>query len=171
MMRVYCVDNLAVTVEDLYFVDPDPDPGQEGPERGIRLELRLLEPQPHRGSIYAAQRIVADQALWRADLLESVACGPGSNDRMHYHPVMRDNEPGKRVFTRDLTGDPIGWLAGQLGEPEQLLTAAGVDVRPYQAACVALRAAAAEIVECARATLEGVRAGRLAPEPAGSGVG
>jgi hypothetical protein len=29
---------------DLYFIDPDPLPGQDGAERGVRLEVRLLEP-------------------------------------------------------------------------------------------------------------------------------
>lgn len=165
MLRVFCVDTLAVTVEDLYFVDPNPAPGQDGPERGIRVELRLLEPQEHRGTIYAAQRIVAGQAVWRADLLESVERGPGSRDRMHYHPAMHDSEPGQRVFTRDLTSDPMTWLTTQLATPESLLTAAGVPGEPHEASCEALRAALPEIVTSARTTLEAVRAGHLATTP------
>jgi len=165
MLRVFCVGTLAVTVEDLYFLDPDPAPGQDGPERGIRVEMRILEPQPHRGTIYAAQPIVADQAVWRADFLESVDRGPGSKDRMHYHPAMADSEPGRRVFARDLTADPMTWLEGQLADPEALLTAAGISAEPHKPAADALRAALPEIIGAATATLEGVRAGRLAVAP------
>jgi hypothetical protein len=166
VLRVFCIDSLAVTIEDLYFVDPDPAPGQPGPERGIRVELRLLEPQPWRGSIYASQRIVAGQAVWRADFLESVARGPGSKDRMHHHPAMADNEPGDRVFTRSLTGDPIGWLEAQLGDAVSLLAAAKVsDAEAYGPSADALRAALPEIIGTAGATLEEVRAGRLAVGP------
>ena len=167
MLRVLCVDSLAVTIEDLYFVDPDPAPGQDGPERGVRVELRLLEPQPRRGSIYASQRIVADQAVWRADFLESVERGPGSKDRMHHHPTMNGNEPGGRVFTRDLTEDPMGWLETRLGDTAALLKAADIpDLDAYLPSADALRAALPEIMATARTTLDEVRAGRLASRPA-----
>jgi hypothetical protein len=164
---VFCVGSLAVTIEDLYFVDPEPEPGQPGPERGIRVELRLLEPQPWRGSIYASQRIVADQAVWRADFLESIDRGPGSKDRMHHHPAMTGNEPGDRVFARSLTEDPMGWLEAQLDGAVALLAAAGVpDAGTYEASADALRTALPEITGTARTTLDEVRAGRLALGPA-----
>lgn len=166
MLRVFCVDDLAVTIEDLYFRDPDPDPGQEGDERGIRVELRLRERQPWRGTIYAAQRVVVDQAVWRADFLESVAGGPGSRDRMHHHPAMADSEPGRRTFSEDLTADPIGFLEARLSDPIPLLEDAKVpDAHKYGPSAAALREALPEIIQAATATLDGVRAGRLAREP------
>jgi hypothetical protein len=166
MLRVLCIDKLAVTIEDLYFVDPNPAPGQEGPERGIRVELRLMQAQPQRGSIYASQRIVADQAVWRADFLESVSRGPGSKDRMHHHPVMVDNEPNDRVFSRSLTDDPLGWLEAQLSDVIPLLQGSGVpDAETYRPSAAALQAALPEIIGSATATLEEVRAGRLALAP------
>ncbi|MCW2887166.1 MAG: hypothetical protein QOE54_1547 [Streptosporangiaceae bacterium] len=166
VLRVLCVDSLAVIIEDLYFVDPDPAPGQEGPERGIRVELRLLEQRPRRGSVYASQRIVADKAVWRADFLESVARGPGSKDRMHHHPTMTGNEPGARVFTRSLTEDPMGWLETRLSDTAALLEAADIpDAKAYLPSADALRAALPEIMATARTTLDEVRAGRLAHGP------
>jgi hypothetical protein len=169
MLRMLCIDRLGVTIEDLYFVDPDPVAGQEGPERGIRVELRLMEPQPLRGSIYASQRIVADQAVWRADFLESVGRGPGSKDRMHHHPVMIDNEPGGRVFSRSLTDDPMRWLEAQLSDVIPILEASGVpDAGTYRPSAAALQAALPEIIGMATATLDEVRAGRLALAPIGA---
>ena len=43
MLYAFGFDRIGVVVGDLYFVNPDPAPGQEGPERGVRLEVRLLE--------------------------------------------------------------------------------------------------------------------------------
>jgi hypothetical protein len=169
MLRMFCFDRLGVVIEDLYFVDPDPAPGEDGPERGVRVELRLVEPQPWRGSIYAAQRVVVDRAVFRVDLLESVAAGPGSNDRMHHHPAMRDSEPGERVYDPGLTDDPTGWLATRLADVVPLLEAAEVpDVARFRRAADELRDALPEIMGTVTTTLAEVRAGRLAREPVGA---
>lgn len=166
MLRIFCVDKLGVTVEDIYFRDPDPAPDQQGDERGVRVELRVREPQPWRGSTYASQRIVVDQAVWRADFLESVRAGPGSKDRMHHHPAMIDSEPRTRTFDRSLTEDPIAWLEAQLSDVLPLLEAAKVpDAESYRPAADALRATLPEVVGSVRETLDGVRGGRLATEP------
>ncbi|OHV36623.1 MULTISPECIES: hypothetical protein [Pseudofrankia] len=163
MLSVFCFDRLAVTVRDMYFVDPDPAPGQDGPERGVRLELRLVEPQPWRGTIYASQRIVVDTSLLRVDLFESVERGPGSRDRVHHHPTMTDNEPGGRVFDRGLTADPISWLRQRLADPMGLLAAAGVeDLAEYQESADELAAGVPHVVDAVAANLEKVRAGELA---------
>jgi hypothetical protein len=163
MLSVFCFDRLAVTVRDLYFVDPDPAPGQEGPERGVRVELRLVEPQPWRGSIYASQRIVVDTSLLRVDLLESVERGPGSRDRVHHHPVVTDNEPGSRVFDRALTSDPVAWLRARLADPRALLVTAGIrDLADYDESVAELTASVEQVVEAVAGTLERVRAGELA---------
>jgi hypothetical protein len=147
----------------MHFVDPDPAPGQEGPERGVRVELRLVEPQPWRGSIYASQRIVVDTSLLRVDLLESVERGPGSRDRVHHHPTMTDNEPGGRVFDRALTTDPVAWLRERLADPMALVAAAGVgDLGDYGESAAELTAALPQVVEAVATSLEKVRAGELA---------
>lgn len=159
-MQAFFFGTLAVTLEDLYFVDPDPSPGQEDPERGVRVELRLTEPQEWRGSIYASQRAVLDQALWRVDLFESIGRGPGSRDRMHHHPVMADNEPGERVFERPLTEDPFGWLETRLTDLPDVCR----DER-HEVAVRELIANVAYIVDAAHTMLDLVREGELALAP------
>jgi len=166
MLSVFCFDRLAVTVRDMYFVDPDPAPGQEGPERGVRVELRLVDAEPWRGSVYASQRVVVDRSLLRVDLFESVERGPGSRDRVHHHPTMAGNEPGARVFDRDLTADPVDWLRRRLADPMALLAAAGVDdLADYDESAAELTAALPHLVEAIAAGLAKVRAGELALAP------
>lgn len=163
MLRVFCFHTLGITVEDLYLIDPDPDRG--GHERGVRVELRLLERPPWRGSPNASQPVIADRAVWRADLLESVTGGPGSKDRMHHHPGMVGNEPGRRVFVPGLTDDPIGWLEHQLSDVLPHLEAAGVDTYPHHASAEALREATPEITGTVATVLNEVRTGTLAADP------
>lgn len=162
MLRVFCFQTLGITVEDLYLPAPDPDGG--GHERGVRVELRVLDTPPWRGSPNASQQIVVDRAVWRADFLESVAGGPGSKDRMHHHPGMTDNEPGRRVFAPGLTADPMGWLKHQLSDVMPLLEAAGVDTG-HHASAAAIREATPELVGTVATVLGEVRAGTLATEP------
>jgi hypothetical protein len=160
MLQAFCFGTLAVTLEDLYFVDPDPLPGQEDPERGVRVELRLMEASPWRGSIYAAQRTVVDTALWRADFFESITGGPGSKDRMHHHPTMVENEPCPRVFDTALTDDPFSWLETRLADlPEACLSP------EHKAGVAELLANSAQIVAAANDMLERVRANELALTP------
>jgi len=167
MKSVFCFGRLALVIEPLYFIDPDPHPGQEGPERGVRLELRMVEPQPARGSVYASQPIVIDRSIWRGDLLESVAAGPGARDRMHYHPGMRDNEPGDRVFDRHLTDDPVGWVARELADLPRMLDRWDVEeFDGFTADAAALNDMLPQILEVLATTLDKVRAGELATAPA-----
>ncbi|MFG2091185.1 hypothetical protein [Spirillospora sp. NPDC048824] len=163
MLRVFCFHTLGITVEDLYLVDPDPHRG--GHERGVRVELRLLGTPSWRGSPNASQQVVVDQAVWRADFLESVTGGPGSKDRMHHHPGMLDNEPGRRVFEPGLTADPMGWLEHRLSDVLPLLKAAHVDARSHHASAEALREAAPEVAGTVATALGEVRAGTLATTP------
>ncbi|TDD86081.1 hypothetical protein [Actinomadura rubrisoli] len=163
MLRVFCLGSLGITVEDLYLIDPDPDRG--GHERGVRVELRLLDPRPWRGSPNASQPVIADRAVWRADFLESVAGGPGTKDRMHHHPGMADNEPGRRVFLPALTADPMGWLEQHLLDVLPLLEAAEVDPAPHRPSAEALREATPEIVGTVTTVLTRVREGALATSP------
>jgi hypothetical protein len=166
MLHVFGFGSVGVAVGDLYFVDPHPGVGQEGAERGVRLEVRLLASPPTEGSIYASRPIVVDQPIWRADLLESVAGGPGTWDRTHHHPKMRGWEPGSRQFDDAMSSDPLGFVGEQLSDLQGLMLGAGVD--PGDRAdedARALRAAVPEILETVGALLAGVRDGQLAKGP------
>jgi hypothetical protein len=165
MLSSYCFDKVAVTVEDIYFLDPVQRSDNEGPERGVRVELRLIERLPHQGSVYAAQPFLMGTAIWRADLLESVAAGPGSADRMHFHPLMTDGEPGSRVFDAAIPADPIGWLTDQLRGLEELLVGKVEHIEDFGTDAEALRVESAHISAAVSTTLERVRAGELAQEP------
>ncbi|MGI9022027.1 MAG: hypothetical protein ACR2HV_02105 [Acidimicrobiales bacterium] len=170
MLYAFGFDRVGVVVGDLYFVNPDPLDGQEGPEQGVRLEVRLFEQGELRGSIYSARPIAVDRPIWRADLLESVD-NPGSLDRAHHHPRFRGWEPGPRHFVDEMGADPPGWVADRLRDLPGLLAEAGVPaeaVGPTDAAD--LRASVPEIVEALRRLLEGVHEGRLARPPSDSGL-
>jgi hypothetical protein len=167
MLYVFGFDRVAVVVGDLYFVDPEPHAGQEGAEHGVRLELRVIERGEPRGSIYAATPISVDRPVWRADLLEAVGGRPF--DRTHHHPVFTDWNPGRRVFVRELSADPLGWVAARLADLPGLLAEAQFPpdtAGPGDAA--ELRLAAPEIVDVTRRLLDRVRAGELGnpPQPA-----
>lgn len=149
MLTMFCYDGLAVIVENLFFGDPQPAPGQEGQEgqeQGVRVELRLVEQRPWRGSVYASQPVVVDRSVLRVDLLESVAASPGSRER---------------------TEDPVGWLESRLADPMQLLADAGIpDLDLYQAAAAGLRDTLPEITRAVATMLAKVSLGRLALVPA-----
>jgi hypothetical protein len=166
MLYVFGFDKVGVVVGDLYFMDPKPTKGQEGAEHGVRLELRLLERGPARGSIYAAQPIEVGQPVWRADFLESVDGKPGSFDRTHHHPVFSGWDPSERVFTRELSADPLGWLAAKLADLDGLLAETGfpADTAGLDDA-TDLRDAAPEIVDATRRLLDKVRVGELGNPP------
>lgn len=162
MLYAFGFERVGVLVSDLYFVNPRPLPGQEGAERGVRLEMRVLERQPLKGSIYSAQPIVVDRPIWRVDLLESVDSEPGSLDRAHHHPAFDGWEPGERHFVPELSAAPLEWTAARLVDLDALLVQARVPadvVAPGDAA--ALRAAVPEIVDVLRRLLARVAAGEL----------
>ena len=162
MLYVFGFERIGVVVSDLYFVNPRPLEGQEGPERGVRLELRVLDRHPLKGSIYSAQPIGIDQPIWRVDLLESVDSEPGSLDRAHHHPAFEGWEPGQRHFVPEMTAAPIEWVTERLMDLDTLLAQGRVPpdtAGPGDAA--ALRAAAPEIVDVVSRLLDRVAAGEL----------
>jgi hypothetical protein len=167
MLYAFGFQRVGVVVGDLYFVDPRPDPGQEGPERGVRLEVRLFERPGLEGTIYAAQPITVGQPIWRADLLESVAGPPGTFDRTHHHPRFRGWEPGRRQFDTELSADPVAWVGSQLADLDGLIKGTYLDpgmVDPEDAE--QLREAVPEILDAVRRLLARVHAGELASAPA-----
>ena len=166
MLQVFGFERIGVVVGDIYFIDPRPSPGEEGPEQGVRLELRFLDRGELRGSIYSAQPIAVDRPIWRIDLLESVA-SPGTFDRTHHHPRFHGWNPTKRHFVPELTAEPLAWLRARLEDLPSLLAEADVDADEVDERDVdGVRAAAADIVAAVERMLEGVRAGRLGQPPA-----
>lgn len=168
VLYVFGFDRVGVVVGDLYFVDPRPGKGQEGAEHGVRLELRVLGRGELKGSIYSAQPIEVGAPVWRVDLLESVAGEPGSFDRTHHHPAFTGWNPGRRVFVKELSADPLGWLGSKLTDLDALLGSAGFPAGtagPDDARD--LRDATPEIVDATRRLLGRVRAGELGNPPPG----
>ena len=166
MLHVFGFNSVGVAIGDLYFVDPNPGRGQEGAERGVRLEVRFLETKPSGGSIYAANPILVDRPIWRADLLESVSGPPGSHDRTHHHPRVRGWEPGGRQFDEAMSADPLGFVGKRLGDLRGLVEGAGLDLSEIDERDPAeLREAVPEILAVTGRLLDGVRDGRLARAP------
>ncbi len=166
MLYAFGFERVGVVVADLYFVDPSPGKGQEGPEHGVRVELRVLGRGELKGSIYSAQPIEVGAPIWRADLLESVAGHPGSFDRTHHHPRFAGWNPNRRIFVRELSADPLGWLGAQLADLDAILATSGF---PADTAgpddAESLRRTAPEIVDATRRLLDKVRSGELGTPP------
>ncbi len=168
VLYAFGFERVGVVVSDLYFVDPNPRPGQEGAERGVRLELRMLEPGELKGSIYSARPIEVARPVWRVDLLETVSGPPGSLNRAHHHPRFNGWEPGRRMFDEELSADPVAWVGKQLSDLAAVLDRAGEPAdESFAADAQRLRDRAPEIMETVRVMLEDVKAGKLATAPAG----
>lgn len=168
MLQAFVFERVGVVVGDLYFVDPNPRQGQEGAEHGVRVELRVCDRGELKGTIYSATPIGVGLPIWRVDLLESVDGKPGSFDRTHHHPKFTGWNPGPRVYQRELSADPLGWLAGQLADLPAVLERAGMpaDVAdPGDAG--SLRDVAPAIVGVTGMMLDKVRAGELGVAPPG----
>jgi hypothetical protein len=162
MLYAFGFGRVGVVAGDLYFVDPTAEAGQEGPEQGVRLEVRVLEPGALRGSIYSARPIAVERPIWRADLLESVS-RPGSLDRAHHHPRFHGWEPGRRHFVDEMSDDPVAFVGKQLSDLDALLDTAGVPRDDVEASDAdELRNAVPEIVDAVQRLLDRVRAGELA---------
>ena len=124
MQHILALSRSAVIVRHWFEIDLD----DASMEHGVRIELRELAPQQHRGSESAAQLIVADRPLWRADLFDRLTDTPGSFGVAHYHPEFSGNEPCDRTWDPQLTANPWRWLrdhianlgTGAGGKPWQL---------------------------------------------------
>jgi hypothetical protein len=167
MLVAFGFEALGVVLGDIYFIDPTPMAGQETPERGVRLELCLVDRAQPRGSIYAGIPIGFERPVWRVDIFGSTESAPGTLDRAHHHPRFDDWEPGPRHFVPELSADPLAWLANELADPAAILARAGVAADEVTKADEqGLAAAAPEIIAAVSRLLDGVRDGELAPAPA-----
>jgi hypothetical protein len=154
MLQAFVFESVAV------LVGPWHEPA-EPPERGTRVEVRLLDPQARRGSFFAAQRVVIDQPVFRADLFDRMDAPPGNLLSAHFHPNFDGVEPSDRVWRPELKRDPIAWLAGELGDLARILERAGVDVTDAEAVgrdAVALRDAIPAVSSAVTAIWDTVRA-------------
>jgi len=171
MLQAFVFERVGVVVGDLYFLDPNPHKGQEGAEHGVRLELRVFDRGDLKGTIYSAMPIEVGRPIWRVDLLEAVDGKPGSFNRTHHHPKFNGWDPTGREFLRELSSDPLGWLAAQLADLPAVLDRAGVPPEvadPSDAA--SLRDIAPAIVGVTAMMLDKVRAGELGLPPADDAV-
>ncbi len=176
MLYAFGFERIGVVLSDIYFMDPRSPEGQEGAEQGVRLEVRFIAKEELKGSVYSAQPISINEAIWRGDLLESVE-NSGSFDRTHHHPRFRGWEPTRRHFVEELSADPFEWVSERLSNLDLLLEEANIEkeqVAPTDGA--ELRRAVPEIIEATRRVLERIRAGELGqapaePTPAGARIG
>ena len=166
MLQAFVFEKVGVVVGDIYFLDPNPGKGQEGPEHGVRLELRVFDRGELKGTIYSAVPIEAAKPIWRVDLLESVDGDPGSFNRTHHHPVFDGWNPTRRVYQKELSADPLGWLEKELSDLPAVLERAGFPADtadPSEAD--SLREFAPAIAGVAGMMLDKVRAGELGRLP------
>jgi len=110
VQHILALSHSAVLVRHWFEIDLD----DASMEHGVRIELRELFPQLHRGSESAAQVITADRPLWRADLFDRLTDAPGSFGVAHYHPRFSGHEPSPRTWDPELTAHPWRWLHDQI---------------------------------------------------------
>lgn len=173
MLWTLAFDRLGVVMSDLYFVDPAIDQGDEGAERGVRLEFRMFEREELKGSVYSAVPIRIDRPVWRIDLLETVESTPGSLNRAHHHPRFHGWDPSRRVFDEALSADPVRWVGDRFAEIDAVLADAGLAAPELTEGDVAaIRAAAPTVTAQLEHLLGEVAAGRagLAPPEGGDFV-
>src|SRR5690606_35995622 len=127
MLQIFAFESIEVLACDLWFEDPEPQPGSEGAERGVRIELRRIRAGELRGSRYSAVPITIDEPIWRADLFELADGPPGTFDRTHHHPRFHGWEPSRRRFEPELSASPVEWVGERLGDLPALLEEARVD--------------------------------------------
>lgn len=120
-------------------------------EHGARLELRLLEPQAHRGTESAAQRFVIDRPVWRADLFDRLDRAAGTFSAAHFHPRFAGDEPSDRAFRPELSADPWTWATAQLSDLEAVAEAAGLSPSTVAEDAGDVREQVTLIVDAARA--------------------
>jgi hypothetical protein len=119
-------------------------------EHGARVEVRLLAPQPHRGSESAAQVITVDQPVWRADLFDRLDGTPGGFEAAHFHPYFVGVEPCERHWAQAVKATPWDWLHTRLTDVADIVATAGMRLRDPATENEQVRADAAAIVAAAQ---------------------
>ncbi len=153
MLQAFVFDKVAV------IVFPWNEPGNP-PERGTRVEVRMQGDEPQRGSQFAAQRVVIDHPVFRADLFDQVNHPPGNLRSAHFHPNFEGVEPSDRVWRDEIKQDPTAWLAGELSDLGAVLRRGGIDIAGaawVESDAAAVRDAIPTIVAAVEATWESVR--------------
>jgi hypothetical protein len=164
MRRAFLFDHVAVLVT-VAHVDGDP------PERGARVEVRLLGDEPTRGSRRAAERVVIERPMFRADLFDRLDASPGNLACAHFHPIFDGVEPCYRQWPDELRRDPVGWLRAELADLAHLLQRSGLrasDAEWLDADAAAVRDALPQLMDAVEATLAESRATSSSPAPASS---
>jgi hypothetical protein len=155
VQRVFVFGRVAVVIEGCRLPD----------ERGVRVELRLVEEEPHRGTSESPQRVVIDRAVWRADLFDEVDGEPGNLGAAHFHPRFEGTgnlSAGDRHVDDLLATDAVAWLERELGDVERLFEAGGLVLygvaMPWLSDAVdEIRRARPEILDAVAATWRDVR--------------
>ncbi|MQA86377.1 MAG: hypothetical protein GEV03_17520 [Streptosporangiales bacterium] len=142
MLQAFVYNEVAVLVRHWFEIDL----ADSHLEHGARIELRRLDAQPHRGSESAAQRILLDQPVWRADLFDRIDGAPGAFEAAHFHPRFDGVEPSERHWADVVKAQPWEWLQGQLSDVGELAVTAGVTLRDPTADAAQVRADAPAIV-------------------------
>jgi hypothetical protein len=153
MLQAFVFDTVAV------LVFPWSEPG-DPPERGTRVEVRLLGDEPHRGSYAAAQRVVIDAPVFRADLFDQTTHPAGNLRAAHFHDHFDGVEPTDRLWPDGIRSDPAGWIAGELADLGLVLARGGADGLDAEAVARdadAARDAIPAIVNAVEATWAAVR--------------
>lgn len=154
MRHAFVFDRIAV------LVGPWSEPA-DPPERGARVEVRLLADEPARGTSSAAQRVVIDQPLFRADLFDQTNGPPGNLRSAHFHPHFNGVEPCDRQWPEEIQRDPSGWLDSELSNLRRIVDRAGVstvDASWIDDDAAALQAAIPTVIGAVEATWAQVRA-------------
>lgn len=167
MLITFGFDRFALVLADLYFQHPHPPAGQQGPEHGVRLELRRIEAAELRGSVYSARPVFIADPVWRVDLLKSVGAEGAGLDRAHHHPTFTGWDESARAFEDELSQDPLGWLETELSDLPSVLARAGVpDTVAGPRDVAELRLALPRILDTVRWLLEQTLTGGLGTAPA-----
>src|SRR2546430_7718901 len=102
MQQAFVFEKVAV------LVGPWHEP-MEPPERGARVEVRLLADEPRRGSRSAAQRLVIDRPLFRPHLFDQGAAPPRNLPSPHLHPRIHGLAPCDRHRRPQTRTRPLTW--------------------------------------------------------------
>jgi hypothetical protein len=122
--HAFVFNEVAVLVRHWFEIDL----GDSHMEHGARVEVRLVSPQPRRGTESAAQVITVDQPVWRADLFDRLDGTPGAFQAAHFHPHFVGVEPCPRHWAEQVKAAPWDWLHTQLSDVADIVSTAGLEL-------------------------------------------